>query len=317
MWHDLTGQTFNNLFVIGRSKEPLPYARGRTWDCKCLLCGTIKKFTTSALLQGRNKACGCQRLKYDVLGKRFGRLVVLKEVTSDRREGREFLCRCDCGNLCVRSTASLVMKRKNEMSCGCSLRKYNSPEEENLGARYKAMVSRCYNQNDAAYPNYGGRGIYICDEWLEDEFAFINWALTHGYSRDLSIDRIDNDGPYAPWNCRWTNKLVQDNNKRINHFITIDDTSMSIADWAREAQLPYTQLSSFVAKYEDQKVGEIIRLFIRINRTRLLIGDSEVKFVREWCKVLGISDNKIAILLESGDESNLIQYIKQHLSGGV
>ena len=76
------------------------------------------------------------------------------------------------------------------------------------------MKQRCYNPNNDNYPNYGGRGISICDEWLNDREAFISWALSHGYSNDLSIDRIDVNGNYKPSNCRWATDELQRNNQR-------------------------------------------------------------------------------------------------------
>lgn len=79
---------------------------------------------------------------------------------------------------------------------------------------YSAMKQRCYNSKDPNYQNYGGRGIRICDEWLDSYSDFEAWALSNGYSDDLSIDRIDVNGDYEPSNCRWTDPKTQCNNKR-------------------------------------------------------------------------------------------------------
>lgn len=76
------------------------------------------------------------------------------------------------------------------------------------------MKTRCYNKNHRSFPNYGGRGITVCAEWLHDFTAFQKWSMAHGYADDLSIDRIDNDRGYSPDNCRWATDDEQRHNKR-------------------------------------------------------------------------------------------------------
>lgn len=83
----------------------------------------------------------------------------------------------------------------------------------NLYRRWSDMKARCFNPNSCNYQYYGGRGITVCEEWLDFE-NFYNWAIANGYSKDLSLDRIDNDGDYTPDNCRWTTKSVQNMSMR-------------------------------------------------------------------------------------------------------
>ena len=96
------------------------------------------------------------------------------------------------------------------------------------------MKRRCYSKDEKCYPNYGGRGITICDEWLgEKGFEhFYEWAMANGYRDDLSIDRIDNDGPYAPWNCRWATTKEQGSNRRTNVVIEMRGESHTQNEWA-------------------------------------------------------------------------------------
>lgn len=92
----------------------------------------------------------------------------------------------------------------------------------------KGKSSRCYNEKEYHYPDWGGRGIKICPEWNNDFFSFQKWALSNGYKDSLSIDRIDNDGDYSPDNCRWATPKEQSNNRCDNHYVTYKGTTYTI-----------------------------------------------------------------------------------------
>ena len=97
---------------------------------------------------------------------------------------------------------------------------------------WRLMKTRCYNPHHDRYKDYGGRGITVCDEWRENFIAFYEWSISNGYSQGLQIDRINNDGPYAPDNCRWTTRKVQANNRRTNHPITFMGETHTIKEWS-------------------------------------------------------------------------------------
>lgn len=97
---------------------------------------------------------------------------------------------------------------------------------------YNNMKTRCYNPNSESYKYYGGRGISICNEWLEDFSIFKEWALIHGYREDLTIERLDVNGDYNPDNCVWATYKVQANNMRSNHLETIDGVTKNLTEWA-------------------------------------------------------------------------------------
>jgi hypothetical protein len=131
------------------------------------------------------------------------------------------LYRCGlCGN--EFKTVIANVKRKHTNSCGCynKIKVSESTKKHGLFRTrlyniWTNMKMRVYNPQHTNYKDYGGRGITICDEWKNDFMSFYNWAMSNGYSDELSIDRIDNNGNYEPNNCRWTTKTIQSRNQRI------------------------------------------------------------------------------------------------------
>lgn len=207
-------------------------------------CGNIKDFNLSRVRNGYIKSCGCLRKENsrkavfkDLTGKKFNHLTVVEYI--GQRKGRTmWRCQCDCGNEIEVDSSSL--KSGNTTACGCRQSEgwYNSlthgKSKTRIYKTWQGMKSRCYNPNAKYYENYGGRGITICKEWLDDFMNFYNWAITNGYRDDLTIDRIDNDGNYEPSNCRWVTRTVQMNNMRKNRIIEFNGERKSVSDFARQ-----------------------------------------------------------------------------------
>lgn len=112
---------------------------------------------------------------------------------------------------------------------------------------WKQMRIRCNCKTNPTYKYYGARGITICTEW--DDFAvFREWALAHGYTDELSIDRIDNDGSYCPENCRWTTKAEQARNTRNCKWYTFDGMTLTHNEWARKLGISPTSLTKRIQR---------------------------------------------------------------------
>lgn len=125
----------------------------------------------------------------------------------------------------------------------------NSWKDYKLNHAYKDMKRRCYSKTFRQYKDYGGRGIAVCNEWIDKTkegssatkgwLAFKSWALSNGYKEGLSLDRIDNNKGYSPENCRWVDRQIQNNNTRKNKYITYKGKTQSLANWCRELGLNY------------------------------------------------------------------------------
>ena len=100
-----------------------------------------------------------------------------------------------------------------------------------LNSRYKHIKERCYNPNSKSYKRYGGRGIKMCDEWLGDYKKFEDWCLNNGFKEGLAIDRIDNDGNYAPNNCRFVTTKENNQNRNTTVFYEIDGVKKNLQQW--------------------------------------------------------------------------------------
>lgn len=137
-----------------------------------------------------------------------------------------------------------------------------SPECKRLKSIYSTMKQRCYNPNRLKYPRYGGRGIKICDEWLNSFDSFYNWAINNGYSSELQIDRIDNDGDYCPENCRWVTLWENTLNRRQSKFLTVNGETLNASIWAERLNIsPFTiywWIREKSKEYAEMRLTEIV-----------------------------------------------------------
>jgi len=175
-------------------------------------------------------------------GMRFGRLVVLtvgKPVGSYRYQA---VCQCDCGSQPVAIRVDGLTSGR-QVSCGCYHKEVTTKHGLSKHPLYNVwhhMVDRCTKLGDKSYPDYGGRGITVCERWLSVENFVADMQAT--YSSGLEIDRIDNDGNYEPSNCRWVGRSQQADNRRSGRRITFKGQTQSLLQWSKELNINYGTL---------------------------------------------------------------------------
>lgn len=174
----------------------------------------------------------------DMTGKKCGRLTVLERAENDKHGNAMWKCKCECGNIIT--TLGYQLRSGHTKSCGCLqkdiVRKMNTKHGYSKTRIYRiwdAMKGRCLNPNNDAYENYGGRGIEICEEWM-DPVNFIEWAYDNGYNDNLTIERIDIDGNYEPSNCTWVTRAEQNRNTSRNISVEVDGKEYGLAQLARK-----------------------------------------------------------------------------------
>jgi len=166
-------------------------------------------------------------VKEYVLGCVYGRWVVIyADLPYSQRQGRLVVVKCLCDKETIKLVNLQVLRSGKSQSCGClkieklversTIHGMGGRKSRNkIYSLWKHINSRCSNVNNGSYDSYGGRGIYVCSEWVFEFPVFNDWCLNNGWEEGLQLDRIDNDGPYAPWNCRFITIRENGFNKRL------------------------------------------------------------------------------------------------------
>lgn len=192
------------------------------------------------------------------VGDRAGKLVVVKDcgikILPCGEHRRYYLCKCDCGNevevaknklVCqaTKSCGCLIVEEKQNRSCANQKDKrfYNIRKisQKELGNHWKNMMYRCYKKSCNDYRLYGARGITVCEEWQYSFDKFKDWALSNGYQKGLTLDRIDVNGNYEPNNCRWATVKEQNRNRQNTIKVIYNSKQIALSEFAEIHNIKY------------------------------------------------------------------------------
>lgn len=236
---DLTGKRFGRLVAQSFVKE-----NGQIrWICTCD-CGGTAITTGTKLRNGHTSSCGCLQkertsnaCKKDHSGEKYGKLSVIRRMP-EKGKGVKYECVCDCGNHVIVMGCNLITGATR--SCGCirkektrKLRLSHGKCETRIYTCWRNMLSRCENEKNTEYKNYGKRNIHVCAEWHNFQ-KFYKWSVSNGYDDSLTIERIDVNKGYSPENCTWATTYTQARNKTNNVKIEFKGKTKIITDWAKE-----------------------------------------------------------------------------------
>lgn len=231
----IAGTRFHLLTFIGY--PDLPRHSIGTFLCDC---GTTSERRMSPVIGGKLKSCGCfgktTRFAGDPLhpGQKMNDATLVRCLgIPEGKTNIAWECLCKCGVTFMALASNL--RSGNTMSCGCRRRSLRNNRSHGMSKHkifslWSQMIQRCHFEGNAAYKNYGGRGITVCERWHK----FENFYEDFGQFRaaNLTIDRIDNNLGYGPGNCRWSTKQEQGRNRRGNLPLTIKGETRLLCEWA-------------------------------------------------------------------------------------
>lgn len=168
----------------------------------------------------------------------------IKFIRKDSNGHQYWLYECKCGK--IKEIQKQHVDSNKTKSCGClrksgiiNVSKTHGLSKHPLYRVYFSIKDRCYNKNCKDYKDYGNRGIKLFDLWKDSFQIFYDWSILNGWQKGLEIERLDNNFGYFPSNCIWTTRKRQNNNTRRNHYLTFDNKTQTIAQWAEEKILKH------------------------------------------------------------------------------
>ena len=237
----------------------------------------------------------------DMSGQRYGRLVAMEQAGNAKSGAALWRCKCDCGREKV--VTGVDLRNGHVASCGCLHSEGLSERNRTHGGSgtrlhtiWTGMKQRCGYLNATNYGNYGGRGITVCQEWLDSFEVFQDWAFSNGYRDDLTLERSDNDGAYCPENCRWATRDEQANNRRHNHRITHNGETHTVREWAEILGIPAERIRCRVRRgMEPEQI-----LYGGNGNYRMITANGETHSIKEWAAIIGIAPSTISHRIKNG-----------------
>lgn len=169
-------------------------------------------------------------------------------------------------------------------------------ENKQIYSAWKAMKQRCQNTKNAAYKNYGGRGITVCEEWQRFE-PFLTWSLENGFDKGLDLDRKDNNGNYEPENCRWISRRQNINNRRNTIFVNVDGENLPDTIWAEKIGVDRALIKMWLKNHGHEYTA---------NRIRSILIDGYKK------RDFGYSHRKPVVHVETGMVFSSVREAAEH-----
>jgi hypothetical protein len=201
-------------------------------------------------------------LKEIEVGNQYGRLTVIA-LNNKHWRGNSWVCKCECGKEVVLCTIHLLgsKTRRPNKSCGCSENVHdgNTIKHKRIYNIWYGIIKRCYHKHSGSYERYGGKGIRMEDVWKDSFDNFLEWSLANGYTKELTIDRIDSKKDYGPDNCRWVDYYTQAQNKSILKSNKTGVTGVYKSKYGYKVDISRNGIKLGLGHYKDFEKAKSVR----------------------------------------------------------